>query len=397
MKNKKILTLLFLVSVRATMLQAQSPEKTPGEKESPKAIEKPAATGENLGVDVGFSIVTNYVFRGDDVFTAAAMQRGESYGGSTGAPAFQPSVTFALPVQGLSFNIWGSFAMSNRQDQDIDGVLQQGPGGDDLLAPSNGADIPGAIIGALPVATDVDTLAALDLKSCAATTGCIPGYYKEENGLKRLDEIDLTLSFDKETKNGNFGTGLIHYTHPGTIGKDGYGAITEAYFKYAFPFFTDLTFAVYSAVSGARYEYYNVSYSRDLELTKDLALSLGVGAGYQVQDSMQGWKDVTAGVHLNSGGFTIGFNVAYRPDLRFQESLIDGDPNTELPLWLYGGSTIGDGLVADPARTNGLINTAVNSVIGGTIQAPGTTFSYTPRTKLPRAVYWFDVGYTMSI
>jgi len=332
------------------------------------------------GIEVDLTFASNYVFRGDDVYSDYAKQKGKSYGGNSGTWSFQPSITFSTPVKGLTFNIWGAFAMAGRADADTDQRLQSEPGGDNL-APN------GNIVGvytALPVPTN-----AVELD---AYVKGFPNFYKEKNGLGRKDEIDFTLDYSAETKKGNVSFGLINYVNPSTRGKDNFGAITEIYFKYALPFFTDLTFAVYSGIATDKYQYYNAGYKKEVKLSKAMKLTFGLGVGYMVVDELKGVKDVTASVKLGIGKFTLGFNLVNRPDLRFAEVWAGEDSASQAPLWMYGASTLSDGLVADPSRNNGLLNDYVNAQIGNALGV-----AYTPRQKLPRNLYYVTIGYTQEL
>jgi len=270
--------------------------------------------------------------------------------------------------------------MAGRADADTDQRLQSEPGGDNL-APN------GNIVGvytALPVPTN-----AVELD---AYVKGFPNFYKEKNGLGRKDEIDFTLDYSAETKKGNVSFGLINYVNPSTRGKDNFGAITEIYFKYALPFFTDLTFAVYSGIATDKYQYYNAGYKKEVKLSKAMKLTFGLGVGYMVVDELKGVKDVTASVKLGIGKFTLGFNLVNRPDLRFAEVWAGEDSASQAPLWMYGASTLSDGLVADPSRNNGLLNDYVNAQIGNALGV-----AYTPRQKLPRNLYYVTIGYTQEL
>jgi len=73
-------------------------------------------------INVDLPIVSTYVFRGVDVFQNKFVQEKKSISGFNLAPAIQPSITFNF-TEGLSFNIWSSFALTNRQDKDTDQLL----------------------------------------------------------------------------------------------------------------------------------------------------------------------------------------------------------------------------------------------------------------------------------
>ncbi|MCB1319892.1 MAG: hypothetical protein KDK34_06555, partial [Leptospiraceae bacterium] len=93
-------------------------------------------------IDVDLAVVSNYVWRGGDIHAVKlAEQKQDEISSNTEAWTFQPSITLNTPVDGLYFNIWGSFAMHNREDQDVDLRIQQGPAGPDVLASGNMNDL----------------------------------------------------------------------------------------------------------------------------------------------------------------------------------------------------------------------------------------------------------------
>ncbi len=348
------------------------------------------------GVSVDLTFVSNYVFRGSDFFVGAAQQAGKAYGSNTGAVAFQPSITFSTPVEGLTFNIWGSFAMSGRKDKDIDQVFQSGAGTADLLASTSGAD-PAAV---LATAAATSAASATSASGLVGIENTFPGLYKEANGLERLDEVDYTIGYSTSTKKGDIGFGIIHYTGVNPKGINGLG-ITEVYGTYALPFLTDLTFGINArADTGNEYQYYSVSYGRDI--IED-TLSFGITAGYQVQNNLQGFNNVTANLSYSISGFTIGLNLVYRPDLKMVVE--NGGTRTNLPVELLGGARLEDGMAQDYSQTNGPLNAAINSQVGAAIQtalqtATGNsalTYSYTPRAKLPKMLYYVSAGYTIEM
>ena len=359
------------------------------------------------GVDLNLTFATNYVWRGADIYANNYKQKGEMYGSFNTPGAFQPSLTFKTAVDGLTFSIWGSFAMSGRHDRDIDTRYQRGPGASSILTTGDVVlDVNTSLAAnALPTsiggyetsacAANVGASTA-DLKTGVVTAGsaapnCGPGFYKEEVGLKRLDEVDFTLAYSTETKKGVVGMGVINYVNPGTVGKAPFGAITEVYVSYAFPFFKDLAFTAFSGIDGVQEQYYQALYKKTIVENKTVKLEGSLGAGYKVKNGLQGWNDVTGALSVTVSGITIAVNVANRPDLRF----FDGDTNTKLPMWADGTSGSGDGLVEDPSKSQGLFNDIVNATLTSALY-PGTTTSYVPRSKLPHNIVWLTAGYTYS-
>ncbi|MCB1324326.1 MAG: hypothetical protein H7A21_17295 [Spirochaetales bacterium] len=382
----------------------------------------------DASIDVELAFVSNYLFRGSDLFANRAVQKGESLGSHTGAWAFQPSVTFNTPVSGLYFNIWGSFAMQGRTDQDVDRVLQTSPGGADLTS-AGSVPLASAYTSGLPTSLN----AAVEAQRAGATAG-LPGYYAEANGLERLDEIDLTIGYAAETTVGTMGFGYVAYTlvndrYPGNSGFD------EIFFSYALPQLPELGLTVYTVVDGLDYtdnqtpshaagaagvaadvarstpqkssQYIDLTYSSGFEVAENISLDYSFGAGYGRQERVQALRDLHAGITLNAYGFFVGYNVVQRQDWRFFDTDAIGTDDGNIPAWVVGRSTSTDGLVGDPGQTTGPINTTFNSNIATLAAATsgvsdygaasGGAATYTPRQKLPRTLWYVTVGYGFSI
>lgn len=144
-----------------------------------------AAEGDPL-LDYEVALVSNYVFRGVDVFVSTYDKEGEAHGAFNVAPAVQPSLTFYGPG-GFSFGLWGSWALTDRDPE-----------------PEKGFD-----------------------------------------GLKVWDEVDYTLAWDWENKLGAFSAGLINYANVPAN-----GSLTEVYFSWGLPVLDALgpTVAHYSVI-----------------------------------------------------------------------------------------------------------------------------------------------------
>ena len=102
-------------------------------------------------MEYGADLVTNYVWRGIDIYEGAFAANNEDPSSFQVTPALQPSLTFIGPGR-FSLNLWGSFALTDRDEEKAD--------------------------------------------------------------LGALDEIDYTLSYAWENKLGSFDTGFIVYTLP---------------------------------------------------------------------------------------------------------------------------------------------------------------------------------------
>ncbi len=350
------------------------------------------------GIDVDATVVSNYIFRGTDIHQGKFSQDGEEISGFNMAPAFQPSINFNLD-NGMFFNIWTSFALTGREDVDTDGQYQYGPGGAtaaniltpgvDLVAPFTNTSTGCTAAGT--ACTSAEVLAAV-----AAGTYTAPGFYNERNGLRRFDEVDLTLGYEVESKLGTMSGGIVAYVLPNpAAGVTGADQFTEFFVGFAPAALPGLGITYYAEVNGDGAEgttYTYIDYGYDIDLGNDMSLGLGVGAGYQVQNQLQGWRNVDAGVSFGIGGFSVGFNAIYRPNLAFFDSDTAGK---NVPAWLANGSTKFDGLVADPSKTTGLANAYINNLVSTAVD-PSGGWTYTPRQKLPSVVYYVSLGYSMS-
>ncbi|MCR9141865.1 MAG: hypothetical protein NXI24_06405 [bacterium] len=386
--QKKITILSLLLALLSFPLYAQEdPGIQAAEEELPDA-----------SIDVDLAFVSNYVFRGDDLFITRAQQKNESYGSHSGEMAFQPSITFNTPLEGLSFNIWGSFAMFGRDDVDTDQIVQTAPGSstDVISGLAIGEPQANAIVQAAGGTADGITTTAL---STNKETGGLPGYYAEPNGLKRLDELDFTIAYSADTKVGSIGFGFVAYTFPYiSNGQTLTGGTEEIFVSYALPFLPELGLSVNADIDSS-VMYYNLSYGSGVEITDGVSLDYGAGVGYgngYLGKRVQGIQDVTGSIGISAYGFSVAYNIAYRPNLEFFDEDTSGNRNN--PSWINGSSTAGDGLVADPSQTNGFVRTTINNGIGTAISnASGVNYTYTPRQKLPRTLWWISAGYSFSI
>lgn len=401
-------------------LVAQSAPDQPGSE--PAADDSlPAAS---VSVELSFS--SNYVFRGYDFFTLYAQQQKSQYGSSSGAWVFTPSITISPPVEGLWINLFGAFAMYGRDDVDIDHVIQNGPGGSDLLAGRNGpSEQIQALVDSVGAPASAGEALAEALRGASGTgravypdceAECLPGYYKEAVGLRRLDEFDLGLGYERETQLGIFALQYYVFNGGNPVGSKGddYYAYSEIGFGYAPPFLTQLRLNIFMnastrdearsagyAPAEQNYHYYQLAFKDSAALSDDLEFGYGLSAGYGMANRLQGWQDITANLSLSFGGFKFALNGSYRPDLRWYDTDSLGKGSDNLPVWLVGGSSRADGLVEDPSRVNDPLQRAVNRYLTQVINEgsgyPADTYVFTQRQRLPRFLYWITLGYTISI
>lgn len=350
---------------------------------------------EKASIDLNLNFVSNYIWRGHDFFRNYAIQQGKPYSAYSGTWAFQPSITWNTPVEGLYTNLFASFALQGRKDVDIDKRIQTAPGEPfvngriSLLDPN--LDLVNDILSAAPASGIISDYDAS------------PNFYKEQVGLKRNDELDITIGYSKETKVGTMGFGILHYKYAsplqvGTV----YG--TEVFIQYSPPVIKSLTFSVYEDIV-IHTIYYSIGYSGEYELTKDLTSSYSISAGYYVLDKIQGVSDITLNYKIShSTGISLGINLALTPDRKIQEYYWGvGDPitkevlNTKLPIELNGQSSLYDGKIADPSKTLGPVNEYINSIISNAISSIlGIPYTYTPRQELPKYYWWISLGYSIS-
>ncbi|MFN3604991.1 MAG: hypothetical protein ACK4UJ_09805 [Leptonema sp. (in: bacteria)] len=354
---------------------------------------------EKSSIDVNLNFVSAYIWRGHDLLRNYALLQEKPYSSHPGPWVFQPSITWNTPVKGLYANLFASFALKGRGDKDIDKRIQTEPGAAFIASRTSLMDY------AFDPSLDLES----DILSSIPSSGLIwdyratPNFYKEKLGLERNDELDITIGYEKDTKVGTIGFGIIHYKfsnvlNVGTL----YG--TEVFLTYKLPKIENLTFSVYEDIM-IHTIYYSIGYSGSYELTKDINSSYSIGAGYYVLNNLQGVSDVTLNYTIShSSGFSLGLNVAITPERKIQEYYWGGgDPitsevlNTKLPVSLNGQSSIYDGKVADPSRTLGPVNEYANSLISGIItNAIGIPYTYTPRQDLPKYYWWISLGYSIT-
>jgi hypothetical protein len=365
-------------------------------------------------IDVDLPIVSTYVFRGVDVFENKFVQEKKSISGFNLAPAIQPSITFNF-TEGWSFNIWSSFALTNRQDKDIDQILQilQTPDEDtqtlnkaSAVASAYNNFIAGNLLGTpVPfsiVENAVQNYISGRVEDIIKVENSAPAFYKEPNGLRRLDEVDLTLSYSFDTKLGNMTGGIVTYILPNTTkGVTGTDQSTELFVGYSPKALPNLSITLYVETNLDGYEgatFTNISYSIPLIESQNMTLSFDPELGYQTQDNLQGIKYVSLPFTLAMGSLKFMFVGIYRPDTRF----FDSDPYKGDAVKLLGLSTISDGLIPDPAKNTGILNSIINGYISNEIQTALTaagypfTYTYTPTQSIPKFIYYFSIGYSIT-
>ncbi len=361
-------------------------------------------------IQIDLNVVSNYVWRGHDFFRNYAIQNYKSFGPHTGTWAFQPSITWNTPVDGLYVNLFSSLALAGRNDKDIDKRIQNQPAGpfienrNSLLDYVFDPSLDSTVDYFNNINTIITKITSTGRPFLISDYQIFPNFYKEPVGLRRSDELDITIGYEADTKIGIIGFGILHYSYVNhlSVAKP-YG--TEVFISYALPILKPLRFTIYEDLQ-VHTIYYNVSYGGEYNLTKEITSNYNLGLGYYVFDNLQGISDITLNYTIShNSGFSIGFNIAYRPDLKIQDyyfgsgDLITGELlNTTLPVELNGQSSIYDGKVADPSRTLGPLNESINSQISSIISNNlGISYSYTPRQSLPQYLWWISLGYSITI
>lgn len=364
-------------------------------------LTNPIFSQENkASIEINLNVVSNYVWRGHDFFRNYAIQNEKSFGSHSGTWAFQPSITWNTPGSGLYVNLFSSLALMGRKDKDIDKRLQLAPGDSFIAGRTSLLDY----IFDPTLNLNADYIANLPTSNVISDYQKLPNFYKEKVGLRRSDELDMTIGYESDTNIGIIGFGILHYSYGNRLSvATPYG--TEVFMTYALPMLKALRFSLYEDLQ-VHTIYYNISYSGEYNLTKDISSSYNIGAGYYVFDNLQGVSDITLNYTItHNSGFSVGFNIAYRPDLKIQDyyfgsgDLITGELlNTRLPVDLNGQSSIYDGQVADPSRTLGPVNEYLNSQISSIISNNlGIPYTYIPRQSLPRYLWWISIGYSIVI
>lgn len=362
-------------------------------------------------INVSLQFSSNSIFRGADTFLNKAVQEKKSYGSNTGAWLAIPSITYNAPVEGLYFNWVGSFALEARGDVDIDQRFESGASGDQTTF----ADAFAAALLSGESLSAADAAGRQALSNHPSLSGQVNQWpavpytdlavyelHDDPNGLKRLDEMDFTLGYERETKVGTLGFGILHQALSDTSGKgnpftDG-GAtylLTEVFATYALPMLPEVSLYLGSDVIRSN-QYYRLAYSKEFEITEAFYIGIDTGPGYAVNEKFQGWNDITSTLEFGYSGFNITFNAACRPDSRFY----DPDPFTTDLIAYDGGSTKEDGLVEDPSRfKNGFYTDVLNAIITENVRSitGNPNYTYIPRQKIPRWLYWVNFGYSTTL
>jgi len=357
-------------------------------------------------VDVDLTVKSNFIDRGEDRGRNRSVQRGTAYN-STEAPGyFQPNIKINTPLDGLYFNIFSSMALSHRNDHDVDQRLQTGPAGSQtILADSvnpyiNTSLTPGAYVDSQLATAYVGNL----WQDKGVSDVPLYAFYKEENGLKRGDQIDTSLGYAKDTTLGSFDFGIVSSTRLDSRGKSNPFADsganyqkTEMYVTYGLTVLRELTLTFLTDVVNSD-QYWKFQYSKEFELSESQKIDASAGVAYGVQPKLTGLMDVPLVAGYTIYGFRLGIEAVYRPDSRMYDAQYSGDTNSTRLIQADGGSNITDRLIPDPSRTKGFANQVMNSYITSAVRAQtgNVRYNYTPRQRIPAWLYAVSIGYSAS-
>jgi len=207
----------------------------------------------------GVEAVSDYVFRGDDMYVRTFTKDGKEHAPAHVSPAVRPQITLFGPS--VTFNVLGTFAYNDRPDD---------------LANEKGA------------------------------------FY----GLQREDEIDYTLAYRWRNELGRFTAGIVHYSFldQGRVGpaRTAPPSVpqanpTEMFLGWDMPFWAKANPNFYHYAGQNNGDWYS-ALSFDGAMTRSLAWYLNFGF------VRVGPKDVTGQLRWELGRMDFSLNAAYRPE-----------------------------------------------------------------------------------
>lgn len=397
----------FLLGMLACSLVSALSAQTTSAEPGPTTTATTSQQIPEATVDVDITIRSNFIDRGEDRGRNRAVQRGTAYSSREAPGYFQPSVKFNTPVEGLYFSVFTSMAMSHRNDTDVDQRLETGPAGDQtILADSANRFVNTAMSPQAYVADQLNTAYTGNIWPTRPIAN-VPVYrfYKDANGLKRGDQVDLSMGYSSATTIGTFDFGIISSTRLDPRGKSNpFGDAganyqkTEMYVSYALPFLPDVSLLLLSDVVNSD-QYWKLSYGKEIEISETQKIDAGIAAAYGVQSNLQGLMDVPLTLGYTISGFRIGVEAVCRPQSKMYDAGYSGDTNTPSAIQIDGASNIVDRRIPDPSKTKGFANQVVNGMIQSSIRerTGNTSYNYTPRQRIPRWLYSVNLGYSTSL
>ncbi|WP_243402103.1 LA_0442/LA_0875 N-terminal domain-containing protein [Leptospira haakeii] len=398
---------------------------------------------EDTSIEVIHEVVTDFIWRGLSFSGEIANRRdNESYRAMTFVPSYQPTVTFNTPLKGFQVQFWGNFQLTERNDRDNDGRFQMYPGGAGpgyagqgsagSLSPFS-APSPDTLNSACPYDTQTNFLAG-NPTTGSTCGGDVPGFKKEQNGMKRSDGLFYAFYYNFEkTSWGTFTAGIwfyntfqksAAYTSPALGGFNSAAAqgvagannpstqITrlawqEYFFFWKLPFlqYVNPTISFYTQFSqenaglmaGKNYlsltmghEFFEGSFFRILP-----QVNIGYAMSNNIVDNRYGIQDITSTLTFFFGKFFFKAADVYRPNLYMYDT-----DNYYGATGGYVNSTSKDSKIVDPGKVNGPANQLVLDFINTSTTIPdqlrqSVRESYLLQ-KIPSHLVWFSIGFSQN-
>ncbi|WP_423789880.1 LA_0442/LA_0875 N-terminal domain-containing protein [Leptospira wolffii] len=399
--------------------------------------------GGDTSIEVIHEVVTDFIWRGLSFSGEINNRRNnESYRAMTFVPSYQPTLTFNTPLKGLQVQFWGNFQLTERNDRDNDGRFQLYPGGPGPAYPGQGAagslspfsaPSPDALNSACPYDTQNNFLAG-NAQTGSTCGGDVPGFKKEQNGMKRSDGLFYAFYYNFEkTSWGTFTAGIWFYNtfqksnaylSPALGGFNSSAAqgvsgannpstqITrlawqEYFFFWKLPFlqWANPTISFYTQFSQenaglmAGKNYLSLTMGHEFFQDKFFRILPQVNIGYamsnNIVDNRYGIQDITSTLTFFFGKFFIKAADVWRPNLYMYDT-----DNYYGATGGYVNTSTKDGKIVDPAKVNGPTNQFVLDYISSSTSIPdqlrqSVRESYLLQ-KIPAHLVWFSIGFSQN-
>ncbi|MES0491150.1 MAG: hypothetical protein ABUK01_14215 [Leptospirales bacterium] len=208
----------------------------------------PLSAQDTPGVEAGIDFSSTYIWRGSDALVVKQDAAGDAREFFNFAPVVMPSFTVNTPIEGLSFNIWASYALMARANAD--------------------------------------------------------------GALRAADEIDFSGTYEFDTTMGGFGFTYVLYAFPTTMGS--YYSYGEVIGTYTIPVLLNPTFSIAASDgSGGSYEYLTAGISHAIEFgSMSLEPSLTFGWWYYNTATNANWGHIDVALPFSiSVGDNLSFHI----------------------------------------------------------------------------------------
>lgn len=347
-----------------------------------------------------FMISSTYIDRGEDIFENQFHQNRKSIGNFNVAPVLQTNFIFYF------FDIWSlhlnsSHALKYRNDKDIDEIFQIAPEDNNSNTATSYLNFFFNNIFNTNYDTNLTEQIIKDFNNSEtymSNNKNMPNFYKEPVGLKHSDQFDITLKYTYGFKQGIFSIGILNSFLPNYNIDKYIKSSTELFIEFIPEYLPKLTINFYKEIQENNTGGIQIQYRIPLLDKNIISLNLNPGLSYEFQKNLFSIKyfDLTFSIEIKD--FIFSITGVYRPDIRFYDS----DSYSNKVVQLLGLSTNKDGLIPDPARTNGLVNSIINTYISQSLQTflqeSDYPFEYTyiPRQRIPNYIYYVSMGYSIS-